>query len=582
ENDHHHHRDSEDKPKTPPHILPPQEKQNILEMSLVTKRGPQFPGSIYANSLPSLQSVIQTQNEDDEDDEEVMIRRALDIRRKVTAEVFKAAMKKGKFGITYSTNLVNRLPDFIDHVMIEAAALKRSPEFKDSTFNLRAKLVIDHSNVVPLIRWLKHNNLSYPKIAKLICMSKGNLDSIRRLVEWLKTVYVKGEFLGATLLKSGDDILHRRLEELDEIVDYLESNGVRRDWIGFVISRCPRLLSYSMEEVKTRVDFYLNMGMNENDFGTMVFDYPGVLGYFTLEEMNQKVNYLKEFGLSTEDVGKLLAFRPQLMGCSIEERWKPLVKYLYYLGISRDGMRRMLTIKPMIFCFNFETTIAPKVVIVQFFRDIGVQEDAIGNMLVKFPPLLTYSLHKKIRPVVIYLMTKAGVTEKDIGKVIALGPELLGCNIAKTLEVNVKYFLSLGIRVRQLGEMIGDFPKLLRYKVDLLYPKYQYLRRTMVRPLQDVIEFPRFFSYSLEERIIPRHKIMVENRVNFKLRYMLACTDEEFNQRVADKVERRQRFESGRMDDAVSDSQMAEGLSRGQMRNGHTRSEDSLGLLLGA
>lgn len=45
---------------------------------------------------------------------------------------------------------------------------------------------------------------------------------------------------------------------------------------------------------------------------------------------------------------------------------------------------------------------------------------------------------------------------------------------------------------------------------------------------------------------------MVENRVNFKLRYMLACTDEEFNQRVADKVERRQRFESGRMDDAVS------------------------------
>lgn len=77
-----------------------------------------------------------------------------------------------------------------------------------------------------------------------------------------------------------------------------------------------------------------------------------------------QVNYLKEFGLSTEDVGKLLAFRPQLMGCSIEERWKPLVKYLYYLRISRDGMRRMLTIKPMIFCFNFETTIVPKVVIV--------------------------------------------------------------------------------------------------------------------------------------------------------------------------------------------------------------------------
>ncbi|XVE93208.1 hypothetical protein REPUB_Repub01dG0170800 [Reevesia pubescens] len=558
-NDQQQHQDSvqpnDSNPTTRQLIIPPQEKLNILEMSLVSKRTPQFPGSIYTNSLPSLQSVLGTQNDDDED-EEVMIMRALEIRRKVTAEVFKGAMKKGKFGITYSTNLVNRLSEFIDHVMIEAAALKRLPEFEDSTFNVRAKVVIDDSNVVPLIRWLKHNKLSYPKIAKLICMSKGNLESIRRLVEWLKTIHVKGEFLGFTLLKSGDDILQRRIEELDEIVEYLGSNGVKRDWMGFVISRCPRLLSYSMDEVKMRVEFYLNMGMNENDFGTMVFDYPGVLGYFTLEEMNQKVNYLKEFGLSTEYVGRLLAFRPQLMGCSIEERWKPLVKYLYYLGISRDGMRRMLTIKPMVFCFNLEITIAPKV---KFFRDLGVREDAIGNMLVKFPPLLTYSLHKKIRPVVIFLMTKAGVTEKDIGKVIALGPELLGCSIGKRLEVNVKYFLSLGIRVRQLGEMVADFPKLLRYKVDLLYPKYRYLRRTMVRPLRDVIEFPRFFSYSLEERIIPRHKIMVENRVNFKLRYMLACTDEEFNARVADKVERRRRFESGLLDDALADSQTAKG-----------------------
>lgn len=81
-----------------------------------------------------------------------MIMQALKIRRKVTAEVFKAAMNKGKFGITYSTNLVNRLPEFIDHVMIEAAALKRLPEFEDSTFNLRAKVVIDDSKVVPLIR----------------------------------------------------------------------------------------------------------------------------------------------------------------------------------------------------------------------------------------------------------------------------------------------------------------------------------------------------------------------------------------------------------------------------------------------
>lgn len=138
-------------------------------------------------------------------------------------------------------------------------------------------------------RWLKHNSLSYPQIGKLICMSKGNLGSIRRLAEWLKSIHVKGRFIGVALVKAGDCFLERSNEDLDEIVEYLERNGVRRDWMGHVMSRCPQLLSYSLEEVTARVGFYLDMGINEKDFGTMVFDYPRVLGYYTLDEMNQKV-----------------------------------------------------------------------------------------------------------------------------------------------------------------------------------------------------------------------------------------------------------------------------------------------------
>ncbi|KAA0036619.1 transcription termination factor MTERF2 [Cucumis melo var. makuwa] len=546
-------------PQNPEPPLPEDERVKLLELSLVRKRAPQFPGSIYVqspsdfgvgSSLPPLQSLFR--NGGDEfcaEDDRKMIRRALEIRRKVTSEIFKEAMRKGKFGITYTNNLLGWLSEFVDFVMIQAASMKQSPEFSHLSFNVRAKTVIEDSNVVPLIRWLKHNSLSYPQIGKLICMSKGKLESIRRLVEWLKGIHVKGGYLGLTLTKAGANILERSNEELDEIVDYLESNGVRMVWMGFVMSRCPYLLSYSMEELKTRVEFFLNMGMNDKDFGTMVFDFPKVLGQYTFEDMNQKVNYLKEFGLDNEDVGKLLAYKPQLMNCSIEDKWKPLVKYFYYLGISKDGLKRMLTIKPVVFCLDLETIIVPKV---KFFKDVGVRDDGISNMLVKFPSLLTFSLYKKIRPVVIFLMTKAGVREKDVGKVIALGPELFGYSIVHKLEVNLKYFLSLGIYTRNLGEMITDFPMLLRYNIDILRPKYQYLRRTMVRPLQDLIDFPRFFSYSLEGRIIPRHQVLVENRININLRSMLACTDEEFKNKVADIVERRQRFESGNIDGSLS------------------------------
>ncbi|PIA52662.1 hypothetical protein AQUCO_01000495v1 [Aquilegia coerulea] len=377
-----------------------EKKVRLLELSLVRRRTPQFSGSIYLQSYPDSSSpppIARLFPREADVDNDKMLKQALEIRRKVTSEILKECMRGAKFSITYSTNLVSLMPEFIDHVMIEAASMKQLPEFSHSTFNARAKTFIQNSNVVTLIRWLKHHSLTYPQIGKLICMSYGNLESIRRSVEWLKRIYVKGNYLGLVPIKAGRGVLERNPDELDEIIGYLESKGIRRDWMGYVVSRCPQVLSFTMEEVRSRVAFYMNMGMNEKDFGTMVFDYPKSFGALTLEEMTCKVNYLKEFGLSNEEVGRLVAFKPQLMACSIEERWKPLVKYLYYLGVRRDGMKRMLTLKPMIFCVDLETTIAPKV---RFFQDIGIREEAIGRMLVRFPTLLTYSLYKKIRPVV--------------------------------------------------------------------------------------------------------------------------------------------------------------------------------------
>ncbi|PKU77827.1 hypothetical protein MA16_Dca005659 [Dendrobium catenatum] len=478
-------------------------------------------------------------------------KQALEIRRGVAAEVLKVALSAGRLSKPYSAKIVSCLPNFVDRVVIEAAEMKVVPEFSHLSFNARAKRYIQGSGVVELVKWLKHNSLTYPQIGKLICLCSSNLEPVRRLAEWLKTIHVKGKYLGYVLVKASS-ILEYKLEMLVEIVDYLAEKGVKREWMGFVLSRCPRVLTLSMSEIEFRVKFYMHMGMDEKDFGTMVYDYPKALGFFSLEEMHSKVNYLKEFGLSTEEVGRLLAYKPQLMGCSIEERWKPLVKYLYYLGVRRDGMKRILMAKPVIFCVDLERTIAPKV---RFLQDIGVRQEDIGSVIARFPPLLTYSLYKKIRPVVIFLLTKAGVTQENIAKVIASDPQLVGCSIINKLDVNVKYLLSLGIRLHTIGEMIADFPMLPRYNLDVIRPKYQYLRRIMVRPLQDLIEFPRFFSYSLDGRIIPRHEILVKNHVNFKLRYMLASSDEEFNQRVQAVVENRRNFESGERHSDPSDTE---------------------------
>ena len=151
--------------------------------------------------------------------------------------------------------------------------------------------------------------MTYPRIGKVICMCSGDLSPVRRLCEWLKSIHVKGEYLGVVLVKAGP-IFDRSLDTLDEIVNYLERNGVRRDWMGFVVTRCPQVLALSMEELECRVKFYLDMGMNGNDFGTMVFDYPRVLGFYSLEDMNSKVFELREYSCLLFISSDVLLLRP--------------------------------------------------------------------------------------------------------------------------------------------------------------------------------------------------------------------------------------------------------------------------------
>lgn len=138
-----------------------EDKEKVLEMSLIRKRTPQFPGSIYVQSptdtdvntsLPPISSLFDSKKGSGFDDDEMLIK-ALEIRRKVTVEIFKEAMRKGRFSITYSTNLVSKLSDFIDYVMIQAASMKQMPEFSGSSFNVRARAFIDDSGVVPIVRY---------------------------------------------------------------------------------------------------------------------------------------------------------------------------------------------------------------------------------------------------------------------------------------------------------------------------------------------------------------------------------------------------------------------------------------------
>lgn len=77
--------------------------------------------------------------------------------------------------------------------------------------------------------------------------------------------------------------------------------------------------------------------------------------------------------------------------------------------------------------------------------------------------------------------------------------------------------------------MVYKFPPLLGYNVEaVLKPKLQFLVNSMGRQVYEVVEYPRYFSYSLEKRIIPRARVIERRKISCDLKSMLAKNDDEF------------------------------------------------------
>ena len=92
-----------------------------------------------------------------------------------------------------------------------------------------------------------------------------------------------------------------------------------------------------------------------------------------------------------------------------------------------------------------------------------------------------------------------------------------------------KYLRRTGLSKRDIAFMIRRFSPLLGYSVEeVLRPKLEFLVQTMEKPLKEVVEYPRYFSYSLEKKIKPRFWVIKGRNVDCSLKDMLAKNDEEF------------------------------------------------------
>ena len=89
--------------------------------------------------------------------------------------------------------------------------------------------------------------------------------------------------------------------------------------------------------------------------------------------------------------------------------------------------------------------------------------------------------------------------------------------------------MNAGLSRGQVGSMVFRFSPLLGYSVDsVLKPKLDFLVNAMGKPVTEIVDYPRYFSYSLEKRIEPRFRLLRSRHVDCSLQEMLSKNDDEF------------------------------------------------------
>lgn len=102
-----------------------------------------------------------------------------------------------------------------------------------------------------------------------------------------------------------------------------------------------------------------------------------------------------------------------------------------------------------------------------------------------------------------------------------------------SLVYNVERRLTGKIEFRKVKNMVVRAPGILTLSMNRnLGPKLDYSVREIKGDLEEFKKFPQFFSFSLERKIKPRHRMLVEYGLKMPLSRMLKVNEGEFNARL--------------------------------------------------
>ncbi|KAG0559499.1 hypothetical protein M758_10G106000 [Ceratodon purpureus] len=285
------------------------------------------------------------------------------------------------------------------------------------------------------------------------------------------------------------------------------------------LSNFPHLEAYVVDgQLRSSLKYFLALGIPPNELEGMVSRFPMITSYSGEAKIKPVVDFLLSMGVTIKDIPRIALKRPQLFGCSLEENIKPMVRFLEGHGVEPERWAKILAAFPHI--LTYSTAKVDQVL--KYLADMGMTPKESGRILTRFPHIVGYSVEEKLRPITNYF-NSIGIV--DLKTLVLRSPQILGLSLEQNIKPTLQFFTDNGFTREEISTIILRFPQILGLNIEgNLRTKWDYFLQ-MGRSKAEVVVFPQYFGYSLENRIKPRFEALKSSGVDWSLNRMLSTTE---------------------------------------------------------
>ncbi|XP_068642734.1 transcription termination factor MTERF4, chloroplastic [Aristolochia californica] len=324
-------------------------------------------------------------------------------------------------------------------------------------------------------------------------------------------------------------------KNMQPVLVKLEKIGIPRTKLGEFIKSYPQVLHASViVEIDPVAKFLRGLDVEKQDMGYVLQRYPELLGFKPEGTMSTSVAYLVSIGVSPRDIGPMVTQYPYLLGMRVGTTIKPIVDYLVSLGLPKKILARMLEKRAYILGYDLEETLRPNV---ESLISFGVRKEAIPSVIAQYPQILGLPLKAKLSTQQYFFNLKLKIDPEGFAQVVEKMPQIVSLNQNLILKP-AEFLRGRGIPNDDVAKMVVKSPQLLVQRVELMKNSFYFFKSEMKRSMQELVEFPQYFTYSLESRIKPRYRKLETKGLKCNLDWFLNCSDLRFEERLkADLIE---------------------------------------------